>query len=133
MLIETFEDFINRLDFNSIIQDPSKFLLEEFNIELSNVELIVIFAIVILFIAELAIRNKNKINQELSDQEKPLKKPEKNNEISSDAIRQKIDLAIALVNMGKKSKAINLLKKLEKYQLTKKQLKQINELREKVS
>jgi len=133
MLIETFEDFINRLDFNSIIQDPSKFLFEEFNIELSNVELIVIFAIVILFIAELAIRNKNKINQELSDQEKPLKKPEKNNEISSDAIRQKIDLAIALVNMGKKSKAINLLKKLEKYQLTKKQLKQINELREKVS
>ena len=133
MLIETFEDFINRLDFNSIIQDPSKFLFEEFNIELSNVELIVIFAIVILFIAELAIRNKNKINQELSDQEKPLKKPEKNNEISSDAIRQKIDLAIALVNMEKKSKAINLLKKLEKYQLTKKQLKQINELREKVS
>ena len=133
MLIETFEDFINRLDFNSIIQDPSKFLLEEFTIELSNVELIVIFAIVILFIAELAIRNKNKTNQELSDQEKPLKKPEKNNEISSDAIRQKIDLAIALVNMGKKSKAINLLKKLEKYQLTKKQLKQINELREKVS
>ena len=133
MLIETFEDFINRLDFNSIIQDPSKFLLEEFNIELSNVELIVIFAIVILFIAELAIRNKNKINQELSDQEKTLKKPEKNNEISSDAIRQKIDLAIALVNMEKKNKAINLLKKLEKYQLTKKQLKQINELREKVS
>ena len=133
MLIETFEDFINRLDFNSIIQDPSKFLFEEFNIELSNVELIVIFAIVILFIAELAIRNKNKINQELSDQEKPLKKPEKNNEISSDAIRQKIDLAIALMNMEKKNKAINLLKKLEKYQLTKKQLKQINELREKVS
>ncbi len=133
MLIETFEDFISRLNFNSIIQDPSKFLLEEFNIELSNIELIVIFAIVILFIAELAIRNKNKANKELSDKEKPLKKPEKNNEISSDAIRQKIDLAIALVNMEKKNKAINLLKKLEKYQLTKKQLKQINELRKKVS
>ena len=35
--------------------------------------------------------------------------------------------------MGKKNKAINLLKKLEKYQLTKKHLKQINELREKVN
>tara|TARA_B100000676_G_C17480169_1_gene533006 strand:- start:116 stop:517 length:402 start_codon:yes stop_codon:yes gene_type:complete len=133
MLIETFEEFINRLDFNSIIKDPSKFLLEEFNIQLSNIQLIVIFAIVILFFAELAIRNKNKIDQELNDQEKPLKKPEKNNEISSDAIRQKIDLAIALINMGKRNKAINLLKKLEKYQLTKKQLKQINELREKVN
>jgi len=132
MLIETFEDFINRLDFNSIIKDPSKFLLEEFNIQLSNIQLIVIFAIIILFFAELAIRNKNKIDQESNDQEKPLKKPEKNNEISSDAIRQKIDLAIALINMGRKNKAINLLKKLEKYQLTKKQLKQINELREKV-
>tara|TARA_Y100001970_G_C13523452_1_gene504106 strand:- start:53 stop:454 length:402 start_codon:yes stop_codon:yes gene_type:complete len=133
MLIETFEEFINRLDFNSIIKDPSKFFLEEFNIQLSNIQLIVIFAIVILFFAELAIRNKNKIDQELNDQEKPLKKPEKNNEISSDAIRQKIDLAIALINMGKRNKAINLLKKLEKYQLTKKQLKQINELREKVN
>tara|TARA_Y100001980_G_C14316698_1_gene138873 strand:- start:116 stop:517 length:402 start_codon:yes stop_codon:yes gene_type:complete len=133
MLIETFEEFINRLDFNSIIKDPSKFLLEEFNIQLSNIQLIVIFAIVILFFAELAIRNKNKIDQELNDQEKPLKKPEKNNEISSDAIRQKIDLAIALINMGKRNKAISLLKKLEKYQLTKKQLKQINELREKVN
>tara|TARA_Y100001935_G_scaffold53428_1_gene44600 strand:- start:111 stop:512 length:402 start_codon:yes stop_codon:yes gene_type:complete len=133
MLIETFEEFINRLDFNSIIKDPSKFLLEEFNIQLSNIQLIVIFAIVILFFAELAIRNKNKIDQELNDQEKPLKKPEKNNEISSDAIRQKIDLAIALINMGKRNKVISLLKKLEKYQLTKKQLKQINELREKVN
>ncbi len=133
MLIETFEDFINRLDFNSIIKDPSKFLLEEFNIQLSNIQLIIIFAIVILFFAELAIRNKNKIDQESIDQEKPLKKPEKNNEISSDAIRQKIDLAIALISMGKKNKAINLLKKLEKYQLTKKHLKQINELREKVN
>ena len=63
MLIETFEDFINRLDFNSIIKDPSKFLLEEFNIQLSNIQLIVIFAIVILFFAELAIRNKNKTDQ----------------------------------------------------------------------
>ena len=133
MLIETFEDFINRLDFNSIIKDPSKFLLEEFNIQLSNIQLIVIFAIVILFFAELAIRNKNKTDQESNDQEKPLKKPEKNNEIRSDVIRQKIDLAIALINMGKKNKAINLLKKLEKYQLTKKHLKQINELREKVN
>ena len=107
--------------------------MEEFNIQLSNIQLIVIFAIVILFFAELAIRNKNKIDQELNDQEKPLKKPEKNNEISSDAIRQKIDLAIALINMGKRNKVISLLKKLEKYQLTKKQLKQINELREKVN
>ena len=133
MLIETFEDFINRLDFNLIIQDPSKFLLDEFNIQLSNIQLIVIFAIVILFFAELAIRNKNKTDQESNDQEKPLKKPEKNNEISSDVIRQKIDLAIAYMNMGKKGKSITLLKKLEKYQLTKKQLKQISQLRNKLT
>ena len=48
-------------------------------------------------------------------------------------IRQKIDLAIAYINMGKRSKSISILKKLEKYQLTKKQLKQINQLRERLS
>tara|TARA_B100001996_G_scaffold290847_1_gene231022 strand:+ start:1058 stop:1456 length:399 start_codon:yes stop_codon:yes gene_type:complete len=131
MLIETFEDFINRLDFNLIIQDPSKFLLDEFNIQLSNIQLIVIFTIIALFFAELAIRNINKKNKD-TEEKIPLKKAEKSNEISSDAIRQKIDLAIAYMNMGKKGKSITLLKKLEKYQLTKKQLKQIGELRSKL-
>ena len=133
MLIETFEEFINRLDFNSIIQDPSKFLLDEFDIQLSNIQLVVIIGITVLFFAELLIRNINKKKQ--SPEEKPhlLKKVEKSNEISSDVIRQKIDLAIAYINMGKKSKSISILKKLEKYQLTKKQLKQINQLRERLS
>jgi len=132
MLIETFEDFINRLDFNSIIQDPSKFLLNEFNIQLSNIQLIVIITIVTLFFAELTIRNVNKKKQDAKEKT-TLKKVEKSNEISSDVIRQKIDLAIAYMNMGKKGKSITLLKKLEKYQLTKKQLKQISQLRNRLT
>tara|TARA_Y100001968_G_scaffold149064_1_gene136293 strand:+ start:1007 stop:1405 length:399 start_codon:yes stop_codon:yes gene_type:complete len=132
MLIETFEDFINRLDFNLIIQDPSKFLLDEFNIQLSNIQLIVILTIVALFFAELTIRNINKKKQDTKEKI-TLKKVEKSNEISSDVIRQKIDLAIAYINMGKKGKSITLLKKLEKYQLTKKQLKQISQLRNKLT
>jgi len=132
MLIETFEDFINRLDFNLIIQDPSKFLLDEFNIQLSNIQLIVILTIVVLFFAELTIRNINKKKQDTKEKI-TLKKVEKSNEISSDVIRQKIDLAIAYINMGKKGKSITLLKKLEKYQLTKKQLKQISQLRNKLT
>ena len=132
MLIETFEDFINRLDFNLIIQDPSKFLLDEFNIQISNIQLIVILAIVALFFAELTIRNINKKKQDTKEKI-TLKKVEKSNEISSDVIRQKIDLAIAYMNMGKKGKSITLLKKLEKYQLTKKQLKQISQLRNKLT
>ena len=132
MLIETFEDFINRLDFNLIIQDPSKFLLDEFNIQISNIQLIVILTIVALFFAELTIRNINKKKQDTKEKI-TLKKVEKSNEISSDVIRQKIDLAIAYMNMGKKGKSITLLKKLEKYELTKKQLKQINQLRDKLS
>tara|TARA_Y100000590_G_scaffold83826_1_gene93480 strand:+ start:1007 stop:1405 length:399 start_codon:yes stop_codon:yes gene_type:complete len=132
MLIETFEDFINRLDFNLIIQDPSKFLLDEFNIQLSNIQLIVILTIVALFFAELIIRNINKKKQDTKEKI-TLKKVEKSNEISSDVIRQKIDLAIAYINMGKKGKSITLLKKLEKYQLTKKQLKQISQLRNKLT
>ena len=132
MLIETFEDFINRLDFNLIIQDPSKFLLDEFNIQLSNIQLIVILTIVALFFAELTIRNINKKRQDTKEKI-TLKKVEKSNEISSDVIRQKIDLAIAYMNMGKKGKSITLLKKLEKYQLTKKQLKQISQLRNKLT
>ena len=132
MLIETFEDFINRLDFNLIIQDPSKFLLDEFNIQISNIQLIVILAIVALFFAELTIKNINKKKQDTKEKT-TLKKVEKSNEISSDVIRQKIDLAIAYMNMGKKGKSITLLKKLEKYQLTKKQLKQISQLRNKLT
>ena len=132
MLIENFEDFINRLDFNLIIQDPSKFLLDEFNIQLSNIQLIVILTIVALFFAELTIRNINKKKQDTKEKI-TLKKVEKSNEISSDVIRQKIDLAIAYINMGKKGKSITLLKKLEKYQLTKKQLKQISQLRNKLT
>ena len=132
MLIETFEDFINRLDFNLIIQDPSKFLLDEFNIQLSNIQLIVILTIIALFFAELTIRNINKKKQDTKEKI-TLKKVEKSNEISSDVIRQKIDLAIAYMNMGKKGKSITLLKKLEKYQLTKKQLKQISQLRNKLT
>lgn len=132
MLIETFEDFINRLDFNLIIQDPSKFLLDEFNIQLSNIQLIVILTIVALFFAELTIRNINKKKQDTKEKI-TLKKVEKSNEISSDVIRQKIDLAIAYMNMGKKGKSITLLKKLEKYQLTKKQLKQISQLRNRLT
>ena len=132
MLIETFEDFINRLDFNLIIQDPSKFLLDEFNIQLSNIQLIVILTFVVLFFAELTIRNINKKKQGTKEKI-TLKKVEKSNEISSDVIRQKIDLAIAYMNMGKKGKSITLLKKLEKYQLTKKQLKQISQLRNRLT
>tara|TARA_B100001113_G_scaffold115280_1_gene93993 strand:+ start:1135 stop:1533 length:399 start_codon:yes stop_codon:yes gene_type:complete len=132
MLIENFEDFINRLDFNLIIQDPSKFLLDEFNIQLSNIQLIVILTIVVLFFAELTIRNINKKKQDTKEKT-TLKKVEKSNEISSDVIRQKIDLAIAYMNMGKKGKSITLLKKLEKYQLTKKQLKQISQLRNRLT
>tara|TARA_B100001175_G_C19320042_1_gene547283 strand:- start:323 stop:724 length:402 start_codon:yes stop_codon:yes gene_type:complete len=133
MLIETFEEFINRLDFNSIIQDPSKFLLAEFDIQLSNIQLVVIIGITVLFFAEIIIRNINKKKQSSEEKSRPLKKVEKSNEISSDVIRQKIDLAIAYINMGKRSKSISILKKLEKYQLTKKQLKQINQLRERLS
>ena len=132
MLIENFEDFINRLDFNLIIQDPSKFLLDEFNIQISNIQLIVILTIVALFFAELTIRNINKKKQDTKEKI-TLKKVEKSNEISSDVIRQKIDLAIAYMNMGKKGKSITLLKKLEKYQLTKKQLKQISQLRNRLT
>ena len=133
MLIETFEEFINRLDFNSIIQDPSKFLLDEFDIQLSNIQLVVIIGITVLFFAELIIRNINKKKQSPEEKPHPLKKVEKSNEISSDVIRQKIDLAIAYINMGKKSKSISILKKLEKYQLTKKQLIQIRKLKERLS
>ena len=133
MLIETFEEFINRLDFYSIIQDPSKFLLDEFDIQLSNIQIVVIVGIAVLFFAELIIRNINKKKQSTEEKPRPLKKVEKSNEISSDVIRQKIDLAIAYINMGKMSKSVSILKKLEKYQLTKKQLKQINQLRERLS
>ena len=48
------------------------------------------------------------------------------NEISSDPVTQKIDLAIAYMNMGSIRKSKLLLGKLKKLKLTKKQIKRID-------
>ena len=50
------------------------------------------------------------------------------NEISSNPVTQKIDLAIALMNMGSVSKAKKILTKLKQNKLTNKESKQIEKL-----
>ncbi|MEC7805279.1 MAG: hypothetical protein VYD84_03035, partial [Pseudomonadota bacterium] len=50
------------------------------------------------------------------------------NEISSNPVTQKIDLAIALMNIGSVSKAKKILTKLKQNKLTNKESKQIEKL-----
>lgn len=54
------------------------------------------------------------------------------NEISSNPVTQKIDLAIALMNMGSTSKAKKILTKLKQNKLTNKESKQIEKLIEEI-
>ena len=54
------------------------------------------------------------------------------NEISSNPVTQKIDLATALINMGSTSKAKKILTKLKQNKLTNKESKQIEKLIEEI-
>ena len=53
----------------------------------------------------------------------------KSNEIASNTIMQKIDLANAYINMGKKTRAQNIIERLEKNRLSKSERRELNKLK----
>ena len=128
MSIETLKTFLQNLDLALLLKDPSAFFLD-YGIEISNLQVAVIVGIISLFIIELKIKH---------DTKKYLRKSEnlidfeetsyESNEISSNPVTQKIDLAIALMNMGSASKAKKILTKLKQNKLTNKESKQIEKL-----
>ena len=126
MSIETLRDFLSNTNFWLLLQDPSLFFEKYLDIEISNIEFSVIIGLFCLFIIELKIKNDNKkySGKEIIRDE-PAPKLDEKNEISSDPITQKIDLAIAYLNMGSTRKAKLILGKLKQLKISKKQLKQI--------
>ena len=128
MSIETLKTFLQNLDLALLLKDPSAFFLD-YGIEISNLQVAVIVGIISLFIIELKIKHDTKKYQKKSENLIDFEETSyESNEISSNPVTQKIDLAIALMNMGSRSKAKKILTKLKQNKLTNKESKQIEKL-----
>ena len=114
-------------DFVEIVKNPSQFLQQEFNVVLSDNEIYFIASLILLFIVgvffDLFKSKKEILDSDLPDIDY------KSNEIASNTIIQKIDLANAYISMGKKTKAKGIIERLEKNQLSKSEKKEINKLK----
>ena len=117
---------INFSEFENIIKNPSQFL-QQYDLSLSNNEIYFIASLILLFIVgvffELFKSKKEILDSDLPDIDY------KSNEIASNTIIQKIDLANAYISMGKKTKAKGIIERLEKNQLSKSEKKEINKLK----
>ena len=128
MSIETLKTFLQNLDLALLLKDPSAFFLD-YGIEISNLQVAVIVGIISLFIIELKIKHDTKKYQNKSENLIDFEETSyESNEISSNPVTQKIDLAIALMNMGSVSKAKKILTTLKQNKLTNKEAKQIEKL-----
>ena len=128
MSIETLKTFLQNLDLALLLKDPSAFFLD-YGIEISNLQVAVIVGIISLFIIELKIKHDTKKYQNKSENLIDFEETSyESNEISSNPVTQKIDLAIALMNIGSVSKAKKILAKLKQNKLTNKEAKQIEKL-----
>ena len=128
MSIETLKTFLQNLDLALLLKDPSAFFLD-YGVEISNLQVAVIVGIISLFIIELKIKHDAKKYQKKSENFIDFEETSyESNEISSNPVTQKIDLAIALMNMGSESKAKKILTKLKQNKLTNKESKQIEKL-----
>ncbi len=110
-----------------IIKNPSQFLQQEFNLEFSNTQ--IYFTITALFLFIIGVffdlfKSKN----EISDSDLP-DHDYKSNEISLNVTIQKIDLANAYINMGKKARAKSIIERLENDKLSKIEKKEIKKLK----
>lgn len=114
-------------DFEEIVKNPSQFLQQEFNLVLSDNEIYFTFVIIMLFIVGLLF-DLLKPKKEILDSDLP-DNNYKSNEIASNTIIQKTDLANAYISMGKKTKAKSIIDRLEKNQLSKSEKKEINKLK----
>ena len=132
MSIETLKNFLQNLDLALLLKDPSAFFLDH-GIEISNLQVAVIVGIISLFLIELKIKHDTKKYQKKSENLIDFEETSyKSNEISSNPVTQKIDLAIAFMNIGNTSKAKKILTKLKQNKLTNKESKQIEKLIEEI-
>ena len=128
MSIETLKTFLQNLDLALLLKDPSAFFLD-YGVEITNLQVAVIIGIMLLFILELKIKHDTKKYQKKSDNLIDFEETSyESNEISANPVTQKIDLAIALMNMGSTNKANKILTKLKQNKLTNKESQQIEKL-----
>ena len=110
-----------------IIKNPSQFLQQEFNLEFSNAQIYFTATALLLFIIGIffeLFKSKNEIpDSDLPDHDY------KSNEISLNVTIQKIDLANAYINMGKKTRAKSIIERLENDKLSKIEKKEIKKLK----
>ena len=87
----------------------------------------------VIFLIELKIKHDTKKYQKKSENLIDFEETSyESNEISSNPVTQKIDLAIALMNIGNTSKAKKIITKLKQNKLTNKESKQIEKLIEEI-
>ena len=124
--ISTF-DFANFLE---IIKNPSPFLIDAFEIDLTNTEIYLSLGILTLCIAGL-LRDFFKPKEEIADKYLP---DNKNGlkDIASNTVLQKIDLAYAYVNMGKINLAKKIMTRLEEQSLSKIEKSELNRLKNQI-
>tara|TARA_B100001939_G_C16800528_1_gene555399 strand:+ start:76 stop:477 length:402 start_codon:yes stop_codon:yes gene_type:complete len=128
MSIEAVKDFFESLNVSLLLKDPSAFFLD-YGLEISNLQISVIVGVIAVFVIELKIKYDSKKISEKIDRLDDFDETEnENNEISSNPITQKIDLAIALLNMGSKKKSHKILTRLKTQKLTNQQSRQIRNL-----
>ena len=113
-------------ELENIITNPAQFLQQEYNLDLSNNEIYFTVIAILLFIVgvsfELFKTKKEILDSDLPDIDY------KSNEIATNTIIQKIDLANAYINMGKGVRAKSIIERLEKNRLSKSEKKEINKL-----
>ena len=122
---------INSSEFFEILKNPSIFLFERYSLEFTNNQIYFIYAIILVFITGLLIdffKPKEKIKEhDLPDNQSGL------NDIGSNSIIQKIDLAKVYINMSKTKIEKKILQRLESASLTKNEKKELNKLKKQLN
>lgn len=114
-------------ELENIITNPAQFLQQEYNLDLSNNEIYFTVIAILLFIVGVSFEFF-KTKKEILDSDLP-DIDYKSNEIATNTIIQKIDLANAYINMGKGVRAKSIIERLEKNGLSKSEKKEINKLK----
>ena len=114
-------------ELENIITNPAQFLQQEYNLDFSNIQIYFTVIAILLFIVGVSFE-AFKTKKEILESDLP-DIDYKSNEIASNTIMQKIDLANAYINMGKKTRAQNIIERLEKNRLSKSERKELNKLK----
>ena len=114
-------------ELENIITNPAQFLQQEYNLDFSNIQIYFTVIAILLFIVGIFFEVL-KSKKEISDSDLP-DHDYKSNEISLNVTIQKIDLANAYINMGKKTRAKSIIERLENDKLSKIEKKEIKKLK----